>query len=144
MAATVVWTDKKRTFLGLPWSFTRYTLTEDKLLVTTGFFRRNEEEVRLYRILDVTLRRSLWQRILGLGTVHCCSADHSTPEFDIENVKKSHDFKELFSDTIEACRLKSRVGGREVLAGGGHEVDDEPDDEPDDDTDDDTDDEDEA
>lgn len=31
-----IWTDKKRTFLGLPISFTRYFLTEKKLIVRTG------------------------------------------------------------------------------------------------------------
>ncbi len=117
MMAEIIWTDKKRTFLGLPWSFTRYSLTKDKLLTQTGFLRRNEEEVRLYRILDVTLRRSLMQRLFGLGTVHCCSADSSTPEFDIKSVKNSQAFKDLFSDAIEESRRKNRVSGREYMQG---------------------------
>ena len=52
-----VWQDRKRIFFGLPWSFTRYYLTDDKLLIDTGFFSRTEDEVRLYRIMDMTLRR---------------------------------------------------------------------------------------
>lgn len=55
----IIWRDRKRPFLGLPWSFTIYTLTEEKLLVKTGILRQKEEEVRLYRIMDVTLKRSL-------------------------------------------------------------------------------------
>lgn len=57
--ANTVWKDRKRTFLGLPWSFTRYELTEEKLIIETGLFGRKEEEIRLYRIMDITLHRPL-------------------------------------------------------------------------------------
>ena len=110
------WNDRKRTFLGLPLSFTRYFLTEEKLFVRTGFLSMKEEEVRLYRILDVTLKRSLRQRIFGLGTIHCCSADKSTPEFDILSVKNSKWVKETLSDLVEQERSRKRISGRECLS----------------------------
>ena len=71
----VKWKDRKRIIFGLPWSFTRYRLTDDKLIVSTGLFSINEEEIRLYRIMDVTLKRSLGERLWGLGTIHICSSD---------------------------------------------------------------------
>lgn len=74
----IVWSDRKRIAFGLPWTFTKYTLTKEKLLIHTGMLNTQEDEVRLYRIMDVTLRRSLWERMFGLGTIHCCSADKST------------------------------------------------------------------
>ena len=109
------WRERKRTLFGLPLSFTVYKLTEEKLLVETGFFNINQEEVRLYRILDVTLKRSLGQRIFGLGTIHCCSADKTTPEFDIKNIKNSESVKEMLSDLIESERNKKRVSSREFM-----------------------------
>lgn len=115
--ADVLWEDRKRTFLGLPWSFTRYSITSEKLLIDVGFLRRNEEEIRLYRILDITLRRSLYQRIFGIGTIHCCSADKSTPEFDIKNVKRPIEVKNLLSDLVEIEREKKRVSSREFMMG---------------------------
>ena len=60
-----VWTDKKRTFLGLPWSFTRYILTEKKLITRKGFLNITEDEVELYRVLDKSLRLPLGQRMFG-------------------------------------------------------------------------------
>ena len=33
---TILWTDKKRTFLGLPLSFTRYYLTDHQLITRVG------------------------------------------------------------------------------------------------------------
>ena len=110
-----IWKDRKRTFLGLPWSFTRYRLTEDKLIIDTGFFTRREDEIRLYRIMDIGLKRSLGERILGLGTIHCCSGDKTSPEFDIKRIKKSRDIKELLSDLVEKRRLEHRVGVREYM-----------------------------
>ena len=72
---TYVWKDRKRIIFGLPWSFTVYKLTEEKLFVETGFFSKKEEEIRLYRVMDLTLKRPFGQRIWGLGTIHCCTAE---------------------------------------------------------------------
>ena len=96
-----IWRDRKRILFGLPWSFTVYKLTEEKLLIETGFFSKKEEEVRLYRVMDLTLHRPLGQRIWGLGTIHCCTGDKSTPEFDIRRVKHPREVKELLSDLVE-------------------------------------------
>ena len=83
----IIWKDRKRTIFGLPLSFTVYTLTGEKLLIDTGFLNKRQEEIMLFRITDVTLIRRLSQRIFGVGTIHCCSADKTTPEFDITNIK---------------------------------------------------------
>ena len=111
-----IWKDRKRTIFGLPWSFTRYRLTEEKLIIDTGFFTRKEDEIRLYRIMDIGLKRSLGERMFGLGTIHCCSGDKSSPEFDIRRIKKSRDVKEMLSDLVEKRRMEQRVGVREYMS----------------------------
>jgi len=111
----ILWKDRKRIIFGLPLSFTKYVLTEDKLIFETGFFNKVEEEIRLYRIVDFTLNRSFGERIFGLGTIHCCSADKSTPEFDIQRVKKPQEVKNLISETVEKCRIKNKVIAREII-----------------------------
>lgn len=110
-----VWRERKRTIFGLPLSFTVYKLTEEKLYVESGFLSKKEEEVRLYRIMDLTLNRPLGQRIFGLGTIHCCTADKSTPEFDIRNIKNSRDVKNMLSDMVEKQREAKRVSSREFM-----------------------------
>lgn len=117
----ILWKDRKRPFFGLPLSFTKYTLLDEKLLIDSGILSTNQEEVRLYRIMDITLKRSFLQRLFGIGTIHCCSADKSTPEFDIKDIKKPFDIKELLSNKIEEQRDKKRVSGREFF----DDVDDE-------------------
>lgn len=111
-----VWTERKRTLFGLPWSFTKYKLTDEKLMIEKGFLNKSEEEIRLYRIMDMTLQRPLGQRIFGLGTIKCNSADKSTPIFFIERIKNSEEIKNKLSDMVEQERVKKRVSGREYMA----------------------------
>lgn len=111
-----IWRERKRTIFGLPLSFTVYKLTEEKLFVETGFLSKKEEEVRLYRIMDLTLNRPLGQRIFGLGTIHCCTADKSTPEFDIMRIKNSEQVRNMLSDMVEKQREEKRVVSREFMA----------------------------
>lgn len=111
----LVWKDRKRTFLGLPLSFTVYSLDGERLFIKTGVLSVNEDEVRLYRIKDISLRRSLGQRLLGLGTIHCCSSDATLKEFDIQNIKRPREVRELLSQMIEAERQKKRVRSLESL-----------------------------
>ena len=110
-----IWKDRKRPIFGLPLSFTKYRLTEEKLLVNTGVLTTKEEEIKLYRIMDLTLKRSLFQRLFGVGTIHCCTGDKTTPEFDIKDIKKPSEVKELLSKNIEIQRDKKRIAGREFL-----------------------------
>jgi len=110
-----VWQDRKRIIFGLPWTFTKYRLTKEKLYIEKGFLNKQEEEIRLYRIMDLSLRRPLGQRIFGLGTIHCCTADKSTPEFDILRIKNSSDVKEMLSDMVEQQRDEKRISAREFL-----------------------------
>lgn len=110
-----VWRERKRTLFGLPLSFTVYKLTEEKLFIETGFLSKKEEEIRLYRIMDLTLNMPLSQRIFGIGSIHCCTADKSSPEFDIVGIKNSREIKNMLSDMIEKERQSKRIVGREYM-----------------------------
>ena len=85
----MVWQDRKRTIFGLPWSFTKYKLYPDKLVVESGLLNKKEDELRLYRVMDNSLERTLGQRIFGLGTIKLLTADKSSPELFIKRIKKS-------------------------------------------------------
>lgn len=123
----VIWSDRKRTLFGLPLSFTKYTLTEERLFIQTGLFTTVEDEVRLYRILDVKLTRTLGQKIFGVGSIHVCSADKSMADFEITSVKNSADVKEKLSELVEKNRVETRVMNREAMFGQdvGYDEDDE-------------------
>lgn len=111
----VVWRDRKRIIFGLPWTFTKYGLSEDRVFIETGILNLKENEVRLYRIMDVSLQKSLWQRLFGLGSIKCCSSDKTMGDFIIKNIKKPSEVKELLSSYIEAERSRKRVTSKEFM-----------------------------
>ncbi|MBO7357343.1 MAG: PH domain-containing protein [Lachnospiraceae bacterium] len=115
---SVIWKDRKRTFLGLPWSFTKYRLTKDRFYIDAGFFTSKEDEVRLYRILDLSLKRTLGQKMLGLGTIEVHSSDRTLKCFEIKNIKQSKEVKKALSDAVEAEREAKRVVNREMMMDG--------------------------
>ncbi len=81
-----------------------------------------ENEVRLYRIRDVSLKRTFMQRLFGLGTVVVCSTDSNLKDFRIENIPGSRKVKEMLSEFVEEERQRKRVSAREYMAG--HDEDD--------------------
>ena len=107
--------ERKRNFLGLPWTFTIYSMNDTRLFIETGFFTKAENEVRLYRILDLSLTRNLWQRLIRTGTIHVTSADRTMKNFDIKNIKKPHEVNEMLSEYVENARRENRVYARESM-----------------------------
>lgn len=115
MEMNYIWKDRKRNWLGLPWTFTKYALTEDRLFVSTGLLKTVENEVRLYRILDLSLTRNLMQRIVGTGTIIVSSADKTLGEFELKNIKNPAEVKEKLSEIVEKNRDQKRVTSREFM-----------------------------
>lgn len=110
-----VWQDKKRNAIGLPWCFVRYKLSNTKLVIDSGLFTRVEDEIWLYRITDMTLKSGFLERMLGLGTIHCCSVDRTKPEFDLRRIKNARHVKEMLSDMVEQERRKRNISTFETI-----------------------------
>ena len=103
-----LWKDRRRR-LGLPLSFTRYSLSEDRLFCETGLLNLRADEVLLYRVRDLELTMTLGQRIFGVGTVCVHSSDKSVPHLDLKNVKNPREVKELIHQNVEAAKDKRRM-----------------------------------
>ncbi len=84
---TYLWKDRKR-ILGMPISFTKYALTEDRIFMETGLLNLCSEEVILYRVRDMTLKISLGQRIFRVGSVVLASSDKTTPVLELKNIRQ--------------------------------------------------------
>ncbi len=124
VATDILWKDRKRIlFLGLPWSFTRYSVSKDRFFISRGFFNVKDDEVRLYRIMDISLERSFLQRIVGVGTIKVCSGDKTMGDFEIKNIKKPKSTKELLSELVEKQRDVKRVVNRENMIDGHEHAD---------------------
>lgn len=112
-----IWQDRKR-ILGLPISFTKYSLTDDRLFRETGLLNLKEEEVLLYRVRDLEVRRSLGQRIFGVGTVCVHSSDKTTPHLDLVNIKNPREVKEAIFHEVERVKEERRMRTTELVDDG--------------------------
>jgi len=108
------WKDRKR-ILGMPITFTRYRLSEDRLFCEKGFLNIKQDEVLLYRVRDLQLTMSLGQRIFGVGTICVVSSDKSLPHLDLVNVKDPRNVKELIHRSVEEAKDKRRMRTMEVM-----------------------------
>ena len=112
-----LWHDRKR-YLGLPLSFTRYAISEDRLFQSTGFLSIQDEEVLLYRVRDISMSRTFGQRMFGVGTVTVASSDQSQPTLRLVNIKDPASVKELLHNQVEENKIRRRVRFSEIAAYG--------------------------
>ena len=112
-----IWKDRKRYF-GLPLSFTRYAMSEDRLFLSVGCLNIKDEEILLYRIRDINTSRSLWQRLFGVGTISVVSSDKTLPTLVLHNVKKPLEVKELLHRQVEDMKIRRRVHLGEIMSSG--------------------------
>ena len=125
MSVTIeyLWRDRKRYF-GLPLSFTRYCLSEDRLFISEGFLSIKDDEILLYRVRDIDTHRSLWQRLFGVGTVVVASSDKTMPNLVLKNIKDP-----IFVKELEETKIRRRVRFGEIMTDAdGDGIDDDWDD----------------
>ena len=111
---TYIWKDRRRR-MGMPLSFTRYALSEDRLFLSVGFFSVTDDELLLYRIRDISTKRSLWQRLFGMGTITIVSSDKSHSTLVLKNIKRPMEVKELLHKQVEEMKLQRRVRIGEIM-----------------------------
>ena len=109
-----LWKDRKRYF-GLPLSFTRYALSDDRLFTSVGFLNIKDDEILLYRVRDIDTSRSLWQRLFGVGTVTVISSDKTMPSLVLKNIKDPIFVKELIHRQVEEMKIRRRVRFGEIM-----------------------------
>ena len=125
LGVDMIWKDRKR-YLGMPLSFTRYALSEDRLFLSVGFINIRDEEVLLYRVRDITTSRTLWQRLFGVGTITVASSDKTMPVLVLQNVKDPTLVKELLHKTVEEMKIRRRVRVGEIMSNGcNHDLEDD-------------------
>ena len=117
----ILWKDRKR-ILGMPISFTVYSIDNNRLYVKKGLFNSIMDELLLYRILDIKLSRNLFQKIFRVGTITLSTADKTNPVLEIKNVKNSDKIRRLISNIVERERNEKRIMGKEMFGAAGIDV----------------------
>ena len=100
---------KRILFFGLPWTFTRYTITDDRITVNKGLFKIEEDDCYMYKVQDVKLTATLMERIFGLGTITCYTGDVTDAQLLIVHVKRAKEIKDYLLEASEEARRKRRT-----------------------------------
>lgn len=85
------------------------TLTTQRLRVRAGVLTKKIEEVELYRVRDSQLAQSVWQRVLGLGTIVLETTDQTTPRVVLSSIRRPYDVREHLRHATERVRRVQRV-----------------------------------
>ncbi len=110
----LIWRDRKRHF-GLPVSFTQYSLSMERLFVTSGLFVTKYEQTMLYRVQDIKVSINVWQWFFGVGTVTVISNDKSVPELKLENIQDPLYVKEVIHRLVEGIRTQKDMKPSEFM-----------------------------
>lgn len=123
MNNNTVWKDRKH-FMWFPISFTKYKIKNERLYQETGLFNTHYDELLLYRITDLCLKRSLAQKIFGTGTIVLSTKADSDKEVLLKNVKNPKEVKDLISHLVEEARDRKKVVGKEFFDDSSDDLDD--------------------
>lgn len=100
---------KRWLFLGLPFTFTKYTVREDMITITSGLFKTVENDCYMYKVQDVEHTASLMEKMFRLGTVICYTGDTTHPKLIMPHIKNSRAIKDFILKESEEARLKRRT-----------------------------------
>ena len=111
-----IWKDRKH-ILWFPWTFTKYSISNDRLIIERGLLKTVVDETLLYRIVDITMEQSLAGKLFGTGTLRISAKVDKTPEIRLANIARPREIRTLLSELVEESRHRRNVGGKEFYSG---------------------------
>ena len=120
--SSILWKDRKH-ILWFPWTFEVYRIGDGRIYTRKGLVYIEENECMLYRVLDISLKRTLLNRICGTGSVILRTKDASDSILTLKNIRNSQQVKDMLSELVEQARRDNGLLGREMFGAGGGRMD---------------------
>lgn len=111
---TMKWSDRSR-ILGMPITFTKYSMCDDRIFCEKGLLSVKFEEILLYRVRDISMKITLGQRIFGVGSILLQSSDKTSPVLELKNIKNPREVKEMIHRQVEEIKVQRRMRFGEIL-----------------------------
>lgn len=111
---TMKWSDCSR-ILGMPITFTKYSMSDDRIFCEKGLLSVKFEEILLYRVRDISMKITLGQRIFGVGSILLQSSDKTSPVLELKNIKNPREVKEMIHRQVEEIKVQRRIRFGEIL-----------------------------
>ena len=83
---------------------TSYHFAQGRLTWRAGALSRTADSLELYRVADVTMRQSLFQRLFGVGRIILSTADANHREVVLEGVPRPDRFRAWLTDAVQQTR----------------------------------------
>ncbi len=80
-----------------------YEVTAEQIEYSRGVLNRRVDNIDMFRVIDLRLRRSLLDCIVGVGTVGLITTDKTDPEFTFEKIRRP---RKLY-DVIKKASLEA-------------------------------------
>jgi DNA-directed RNA polymerase subunit RPC12/RpoP/membrane protein YdbS with pleckstrin-like domain len=93
-----------------------YRLSTQRLFLVRGLVSRKVEELELFRVRDIQVVQSFWQRILRYGRMTVFSTDASAPKFEMLGVADPLKVKDAIRVHFRTARLRERVRPTEFIS----------------------------
>ena len=94
---------------------TKYILTTERIKIHSGLIGKRAEQMDLFRIKDVMVKRGLTQRARGVGDVLVVSSDASTPKMLLGGVKDPDELAERIRKAARSARQRAGVRMQEYV-----------------------------
>jgi membrane protein YdbS with pleckstrin-like domain len=89
---------------------TYYEVSPDRIEWSRGILDRHVDNIDMFRVIDLKMRRNLLDCIVGIGSVGLITTDKSDPEFEFEKVHRPRELYDIIKKaSLEADRTTGVV-----------------------------------
>jgi len=89
---------------------TYYEVTPERVEWSRGILDRRVDNLDMFRVIDLKMRRSVFDCIFGIGTVGLITTDKTDPEFEFEKVHRPRELYDIIKKaSLEADRTTGVV-----------------------------------